>query len=197
MADDFKSYLIANTGLSVEHFYQLSENFTTKTVEKGQILLRQGEICCHSFFVEKGLLRSYTIDDMGKEHIIQFATENWFISDRSSAYFNAPADYFIDAIEDSNIVFINTQFNQQAAALNANFSHLNEKLLQNHIRYLQKRINLLISASAEARYLDFINLYPDLSLRVPQWMIASYLGITPESLSRVRKSLANKHFKPY
>jgi CRP-like cAMP-binding protein len=69
--------------------------------------------------------------------------------------------------------------------------------LQNHIRQLQKRINLLLGASAEKRYLDFISLYPDLTLRVPQWMIASYLGITPESLSRVRKELAKRNFKPH
>ncbi|MPT33677.1 MAG: Crp/Fnr family transcriptional regulator, partial [Flavobacterium sp.] len=73
----------------------------------------------------------------------------------------------------------------------------NEKALQNHIRHLQKRINLLLAATAEQRYLDFIKLYPDVTLRVPQWMIASYLGITPESLSRVRKELAKRNFKPY
>lgn len=197
MKTDFKSYLVENTGLTIEQIQQLAGSFEVKSVEKGQILLNKGEICRHSFFVEKGLLRAYTIDDSGKEHIIQFAAENWFISDRSSTYFYEPAEYFIDAIEISNVVFIDAHFNKKAAAINPNFSLLNEKLLQNHIRYLQKRINLLISATAETRYLDFINIYPDLSLRVPQWMIASYLGITPESLSRVRKNLANQHFKPY
>ena len=69
---------------------------------------------------------------------------------------------------------------------------LNERLLQNHIRHLQKRITQLLSATAEERYLDFVSIYPDIMLRVPQWMVASYLGIAPESLSRVRKDLANK-----
>jgi CRP-like cAMP-binding protein len=158
MITDFNSYLTENTELSVEHLQQLAGCFTNKTVEKGQILLNRGELCHYSFFVEKGLLRSYTIDDMGKEHIIQFAAENWFVSDRSSIYFHEPAEYYIDAIEKSSVVFVDAQFNKKAAAINPAFSHLNEKLLQNHIRYLQKRINLLISASAETRYLDFIGL---------------------------------------
>jgi CRP-like cAMP-binding protein len=195
MATDFKTYLTENTGLSLEQLDQLSGHFNVKSVEKGQVLLNMGDICQHSFFVEKGLLRAYTIDDIGKEHIVQFAAENWFISDRSSLFFHEPAEYYIDAIENSRVVFIDSQFNQKAASLNPAFSPLNERLLQNHIRYLQKRINLLISASAEIRYLDFIKLYPDLLLRVPQWMVASYLGITPESLSRVRKNLAQQHFK--
>lgn len=75
------------------------------------------------------------------------------------------------------------------------FTDLNNKLLHNHIRHLQKRINMLLSSSAEERYLEFVVMYPDILLRVPQTMIASYLGITPESLSRVRKELARRNFK--
>jgi CRP-like cAMP-binding protein len=76
------------------------------------------------------------------------------------------------------------------------FIDFNNRLLHNHIRHLQKRINLLLSASAEDRYLQFVKMYPDIMLRVPQTMVASFLGITPESLSRVRKELARRNFKP-
>lgn len=84
------------------------------------------------------------------------------------------------------------QFICTLSDISATFSKYNDQLLQKHIRHLQKRINLLIGASAEDRYLDFIKSYPDLTQRVPQWMIASYLGVTPESLSRVRKELVKK-----
>ncbi len=194
MPSPFKYYLTQKSGLKPEEFDQLAPAIKTIAVAKGEVLLKPGEVCQHSFFVEKGLLRSYTIDEGGKEHIIQFAPENWFMSDRSSAYFNEASEFYIEAIEDSEVVLINHDFMVKAGGLNTSFREYNEKLLQNHIRHLQKRINLLLGATAEKRYLDFIQLYPDLLLRVPQWMIASYLGITPESLSRVRKELARKNF---
>lgn len=195
--DNFKHYILSNSETSEEEFEQLSESLKFRKVKKGEILLRQGEVCVHSFFVSSGLLRSYTLDESGKEHIIQFAPENWLIVDRSSSFFNLPSELNIDAIEDSEVVFINSDFIEKASCLNASFNSFNNKALHSHILHLQKRVNLLLGATAEQRYLDFITLYPSLTLRIPQWMIASYLGITPESLSRVRKELANKNFKPH
>lgn len=195
MCEIFVKYLKRNAGLSDGELRQLTDIVASKTVGKGEFLLHEGEVCRHAFFVEKGLLRSFSIGETGKEHIIQFASENWFISDRSSTYFNKPSDFFIEAIEETKLVLIGTDFINIASEISPSFRQYNEKLLQNHIRHLQKRVNLLLGATAEKRYLDFINLYPDLMLRVPQWMIASYLGITPESLSRVRKELAKRNFK--
>jgi hypothetical protein len=86
-------------------------------------------------------------------------------------------------------------FVNEVVKVNIGFRKQNEILLQNHIRHLYKRISLLLGASARVRYFEFVNMYPDIMLRVPQWMIASYLGITPESLSRVRKALAEENFK--
>lgn len=194
--NNFKNYLQKNAQISDQDFEQLSKKLKTGTVEKGDFLLKTGEICSHSFFVGKGLLRSYTIDKAGKEHIVQFASENWIIGDRGSIYFNEPSDFYIDAVETTTYVFLDQEFLDQATELSKNFRLFNEKALHNHIRHLQKRINLLLSATAEQRYMNFIQLYPDLTLRVPQWMIASYLGVAPESLSRVRKELATRHFKP-
>ncbi|MEZ4970501.1 MAG: Crp/Fnr family transcriptional regulator [Flavobacteriaceae bacterium] len=193
---NFTKYLKTKANIAESEFQRLIKKVTFKSIEKGEILLRSGEICRHSFFVENGLLRSYTVDEAGKEHIIQFGSENWIVSDRSSAFFNEPSDLFIDAVEDTQVVLINSEFINEASEISSSFRNYNQIALQNHIRHQQKRINLLLSASAERRYMDFIKLYPDLTLRVPQWMIASYLGITPESLSRVRKELAHKNFKP-
>ncbi|WP_347372575.1 Crp/Fnr family transcriptional regulator [Aequorivita sp. Q41] len=193
---DFTSYLMNSVGLQQAQAEQLSIPLERINYEKGSLLLKKGDVCNHSFFVEKGLLRSYMLDESGKEHVIQFAPENWFIVDRSSVYFNAASESYIEAIEETQVVFIGENFMCKATEVNPNFGRYNDKLLHNHIRQMQKRINLLLGATAEKRYLSFIEMYPNLLLRVPQWMIASYLGITPESLSRVRKELAHKNFKP-
>ncbi|MET3732410.1 Crp/Fnr family transcriptional regulator [Moheibacter stercoris] len=173
----------------------MNKNLSEKTIKKGTYLVSPGEFCEHTFFVSKGLLRGYTTDAQGKEHIMQFAPENWLISDRSGTFMKEKSDQYVEAVENSKVIFINEDFLVQASENNSSFRKYNLYALNNHIRHLQRRINLLLSAPAEVRYLDFIKLYPDVTLRVPQWMIASYLGITPESLSRVRKELANKNFK--
>ncbi len=194
MESAFESYLKKNAGITEPQLSQLKNKIITKAFTKGEFLLHKGQVCRHSFFIEKGLARFYSIDREGKEHIIQFAPENWFLSDRGSLFFNESSEFFIDAIEDTTAVMIDEHFNHLASEISPQFRKYNERILQNHIRHLQKRISQLIGASAEERYLDFITLYPDLTLRVPQWMIASFLGITPESLSRVRKVLAKKNF---
>ena len=148
-----------------------------------------------SFYVQKGLLRYYSIDDKGKEHILQFAPQGWFVSDRQSACLSMKSDFFIDALEDSEVVVVHEDFIIESTKQNHDFLELNNRLLHNHIRQLQNRINQLLSYTAEERYLDFVGTYPDILLRVPQWMVASYLGITPESLSRVRKELSERNQK--
>lgn len=186
-------FLSGHTHLSSDQVTQLVEHLPVRKFRKKERILSEGEICRESIFVQKGLLRSYSIDQQGKEHIIQFAPENWLISDRSSIYFNEGAMFFIDAIEDTEGIMLPHHFFREAVEKYPSLAEFNEQLLQKHIRSLQFRINQLLGATAEERYLSFIELYPDLLLRVPQWMIASYLGITPESLSRVRKELAKRH----
>lgn len=195
MYGSFKNYLFQKSGVTQEQYDQFASVLNFRTYKKNSVFLREGEVCKSTIFVEKGLLRSFSINESGKEHIIQFAPENWFMSERSANYFNEPSDFFIDVVEDSEVVLIDPEFFLLASDISPQFRLYNDRLLHNHIRHLQKRVNLLLSASAEKRYLDFIDLYPDLTLRVPQWMIASYLGITPESLSRVRKELALRAFK--
>lgn len=190
---NFTTFLTSNIEIERQYLDTLLNNCKVKQVAKGEYLIRVGEHCHHSFFVEKGLLRQFSIDDKGKEHIIQFAPENWFVTDRESVYFDQPSKFFIQAIEDSTVLFLEEHFIATLAQQDKAFGDFNNRLLHNHIRHLQKRINLLLSASAEERYLDFIKTYPDVLLRVPQTMVASYLGITPESLSRVRKELASRH----
>lgn len=196
MITDFKAYLQQKAGLSDADFDKLEPALLTKQISKGTVLLRQDEVCSEVYFISSGLLRAYTVDNAGKEHVIQFAPENWWLSDRNSFLFNEPALFFIDAIEDTEIIVLTHSFFDIAGSIQK-FTDFNTRALHNQVRLHQQRINLLIGATAEDRYIDFIERYPNLLLRVPQWMIASYLGITPESLSRVRKELARRNFKPH
>ncbi len=195
MIHQFKAYFQSKIELTDEQFDSISASLKVKKFEKNEIIQFKGDMLKYGFFVGKGLLRSYSIDSKGKEHIIQFAPENWFVSDRNQMH-NEPSDFFIEAIETTEAVIVPDNFMSEASRKVPCLLALNVTMLHNSIRFMQKRINMLLSATAEERYLDFIKLYPNLTLRVPQWMIASYLGITPESLSRVRKELANKHFRP-
>lgn len=189
-------YLSEVFEIPLESVEYCSNRIRKVSVKKGEVLLREGEVCKETFFVETGLLRMYSIDKNGKEHIIQFAPENWLISDRSSLFFNSSSEYFIDAIEPSEVLSLGVDFFSDVRKNFPDAGDNNNLLLQKHIRNLQDRINSLLSDSAEERYMKFIKMYPDILQRVPQWMVASYLGITPESLSRVRKELARKNFKP-
>ncbi len=191
----FTSFLSSNLHIDEAEILVLAEYCNTKTVTKDEFLLHEGDYCYQTFFVEKGLLRQYTIDPKGKEHILSFAPENWFVTDRESAFFNMPSKYSIQALEPSQVFIIEEAFLTKLSQKIPSFIDFNTKLLHGHIRQLQNRITQLQSAGAEDRYLSFINSYPDIPLRVPQIMIASYLGITPESLSRIRKELAIKNHK--
>jgi CRP-like cAMP-binding protein len=196
MLDKFKTYLQARTSITDAQFLELAKTLKVKTFVKNEIIYSQGDTSTRTYFVLDGLLRSYAIDSKGKAHIIQFAPESWWISDRNGLLYNEASDFNMDAIEPTSAVIIPKDFFCEAEKYAPDFQLLNTTMLNNAIRFMQRRINLLLAATAEERYLDFIKLYPNLTLRVPQWMIASYLGITPESLSRVRKDLAHKHFKP-
>ncbi|UFH32433.1 Crp/Fnr family transcriptional regulator [Chryseobacterium sp. C-71] len=188
------NYLAKVLEVPAERLSLCSVQYETKKVSKGELLLQYGEVCRNTFFVEKGLLRMFSIDKNGKEHIIQFAPENWLIGDRSSLYFSEKSNYYIEAVEDSEVSVLQRDFFNRLLEEFPNSIEKNDLVLQKHVKSLQDRINSLLGETAEERYLKFIKMYPDLLLRVPQWMVASYLGITPESLSRVRKELARKNF---
>jgi len=193
--EPFKAYLQLKVAITDEQFELIADHLKVKSYDKNEMILMKGEVSTYGFFVLNGLLRSYSIDSKGKTHIIQFAPEQWWLSERNGMLFNEASDFFIDAIEPTKVVLVHKDFMLEAAKHVPCIIDLNQKMLNNSIRFMEKRINMLLSATAEERYLNFIKLYPNLTLRVPQWMIASYLGITPESLSRVRKDLAHKHFR--
>lgn len=149
-------------------------------VKKGQILQKAKDLYSKVYLVESGLLRSYSIDENGKEHIFMFAPENWLIGDGVSK--DEPCQLFIDVLEDSVIIPIDKN----------NEVLFDFKKLIKRVSVLQNRIIKLMSATAIERYEDFLNTYPDIVQRVSQKMIASYLGITPEALSTVKRNRLKK-----
>jgi CRP-like cAMP-binding protein len=175
--------------MSQQNQLEIFENQPTRNVKKGETLVRSGESSFDAYYVRKGCLRSYIVDDKGKEHIYQFAPEDWIISDLEFLKNKGSAFLTIDAIEDSEIHVINVDtFKQITFSDQQTIEHALTKF-QNRIYALQKRVIQLLAHSAEERYQEFIKTYPNLSNRVPLKMTASYLGLTPESLSRVRKEL--------
>ena len=190
--ENLESYLSEILEIPRNEVTHCSSFYETKSVAKNEFLLKDGEVCNATYFVEKGLLRMYSIDKNGKEHILHFAPENWILVDRSSLYLNQPSDYYIDAVEPSEVLVLSPEYFDFLAENQPSVIAKQNVLLHKHISSLQKRITQLLGATAEERYVDFLKTYPNIFERVPQWMVASYLGITPESLSRVRKELVRK-----
>ena len=166
--------------------------FIPKKMRKRQYLLQEGDVCKYIVFVEKGMLRSYTINDKGSEQVIQFAFEGWWISDQYSFLTGEPSMYNIDALEDCELLLLTAQAEEEMMKKIPGFERFFRILLQNNLIHMQRRLVGSLSKSAEARYFDFIESCPTIPQRVPQHMMASFLGITPETLSRIRKNVSQK-----
>lgn len=173
---------------------ELSRNFfSSKKIRKKQYLLQQGDVCRYVAFVEKGLLRSYKVDDKGHEHITQFAFEGWWISDQLSFLTGQPSEYNIDALEDSELLLLSKQGEEQLLEKIPRFERFFRILLQNSLIATQKRLMSSLSQTAEERYSELIVACPEtMPNRIPQHMLASFLGITPETLSRIRRQMSKK-----
>ncbi len=163
--------------------------FSPKKIRKKQYLLQEGNICKHLAFVEKGLLRSYNVDEKGIEHMIHFAWEGWWMADMLSFLSNEPSTYHIDAIEEAELLLISqTDFEEMLLKVPVMERYF-RILFQNNIISKERRLISSISNSAEEKYIHLTATNPELIKRIPQQLVASYLGITPETLSRIKKKL--------
>ena len=163
-----------------------------KTIKRKDYLLRQGEVCKAEYFITKGCLRTYTIDDNGFEHIIMFGIEDWWVGDLFSFLTQTPTNYFIDALEDTEVLQISKENLTRLYEKVPKFERFFRIILQNAFIAQQKRIDQNLSLTAEQRYLEFIKKYPELEQRIPQKHISSFLGITPVFLSMLRRKLATR-----
>ncbi len=163
---------------------------TIKKLRKRQYLLQEGDVCKCVAFVEKGALRLYRVNEDGSEHIVVFALEGAFITDLYSFLTNEPSIYNIDAIEDSELVLITRSASDELRQLSSKYQEFIFRETSEAYIQLERRITSTISLGLEERYKELTTNYPDIIYRVPQHMIASYMGLTPETLSRVRKRIS-------
>jgi CRP-like cAMP-binding protein len=163
-----------------------------RRIRKRQYVLQAGDINQFENFVVKGCLRAYTVDSEGQEHIVMFGLEGWWISDLYSFLTNTPATQNIDALENSEVLSIEKSDLEKLYEEVPKFNKFFRRLLQNAFVAHQKRIIATISQTAEEQYIAFISKYPSIEQRVPQNQIASYLGLTPETISRIRRQQAQK-----
>ena len=178
--------------LSKEEEEVIKQYLTPKKLRKKQYLLQEGDICKHIAFVEKGALKAYVVDDAGAESIIQFALEGWVISDLYSFLTGEPATYNIDALENAELVLISKSAHEELLKKLPKYETYIRLQITGAYIALQKRLTSIISLPLEERYKNFLAVYPNIAQRVPQHMIASYMGLTPETLSRVRSRMASR-----
>lgn len=165
-------------------------HLTHRKIRRRQYVLQEGDVCRHYTFVNKGCLRLYTVDANGIEHILQFAPEDYWVADIGSFHQEVPTSLYIDALEPTEILQISKPDLISTFETYSTFDRVFRILVENAFVGLQKRVLQNISSTAEERYLTFVKNYPQLVNRLPQIQIASYIGITPEFLSKIRKNLA-------
>ncbi len=174
----------------VEQDY-IKQFLTPKRLRKRQYLLQEGDVCKSIAMVEKGVMRSYAVDSAGQEHITSFALEGWTIADLSSFQTAQPSVQNIDALEDCELVLLSKAAHEQLLGSMPKYETYIRLLITDAYVALQKRTLNMISLSPDERYKAFIEVYPNIAMRVPQHMIASYMGLSPETLSRIRSRINN------
>jgi CRP-like cAMP-binding protein len=192
MFDIVRKNITRHLPLNEEEFSYFTSLLELKRLKRRQFLLEEGKVCHFECFVNNGCLRQYYLDVKGKEHIIQFAISDWWISDQHSLITGLPSQYYIDALEDSEVCLLEKSSLEKLYAEIPKFERFFRIAFQNSYAALQRRILANISQTAEERYRHFIQAYPEIEQKVPQHQVASYLGIKPESLSRLRKQISGK-----
>ena len=190
MHEALHQYILNRVPITEKEFERVRNSFSPKKLRKKQFFLQEGEIPRSGAFVVKGCLRLYRVDETGHEHIIQFAVENWWITDRGNLRSQKPSPYNIDAIEDSDLLVIAADSMIKLVEEMPAIRKMVQMMNDNNFIANQRRINSAISYTAEEKYREFLQFYPEIVQRVPQQMLASYLGITRETLSRIRKQVA-------
>lgn len=193
MFEKFAVYLKERASLTSEQLDEIHAVTINKRLRKRQYLLQEGNVCHYNCFVAKGCLRLYRVGEDGVEHILRFAVENWWISDQESYNNGTPSKNNIDALEDSELLLIEKNDFNHIVNNFPNFRTFKDALKARSFDVSQNRIMSNISDTAEEKYKNFIKAYPDISNRVPLHMIASFLGVSRETLSRIRNQFTKTH----
>lgn len=183
------NYFNKTIPLNAEETQLVTELFKSRLYRKRQFVLQENDVCNQFNFVVRGCLRMYKIDEKGNTYILQFASENWWMSDIGSFHQKKPSELCIDALEDTMVLQISYENLIKLYTSAPKFDRIFRVLIENSFVTLQNRLLQNISSTAEERYLSFLETYSDLSNRLSQTQIASFLGITPEFLSKLKAKL--------
>ena len=192
MFDMLREHILSSEEMSEEEFERIRGLLMPKKLRKRQYLLQAGDVCTTLAFVSKGCLRLYELDEVGRERILMFAVEGHWMTDVESWRARTPSLRNIDALEDSELLLVDNP-SLDALTLSApKWDSYFKGVLEDAFKAAIVRISEFVGGSAEERYLRFLSTSPELSQRIPLHQIASYLGITPQSLSRIRRDLAGR-----
>lgn len=187
---DFKSYLRNKINISDEELHKIQQAASVRKLRKRQTLLNDGDVWKKMSFITEGCCRLFRYDDKGVDHTVRFGIENWWMTDLESFNANRPSLYNIEALANSTLLIWSKEDWIRLQKEIPAFKEFYEGLVSKAFETTQERVFTLISLSPEEKYLDFQRKYPHVFNKVPLHMVASYLGISRETLNRVRKELS-------
>ena len=187
MIEPFRNYLTSKAAFTTAELEQLEALAVVKKLKRREYLLRKGDVARHIAFVVSGSLRLYRTDEAAVEHIMRFAIENWWITDAESFRTGLPAQSVIDALEETHVLLWSQENWERLKRELPAFNALESQLAGRHFDAQVNRLYTAISHTAEERYQEFVQAFPNFYQRIPLHMIASYLGVSRETLSRIRK----------
>lgn len=187
MLDLFRKHLEKFITIDDNEFNEILKYFNTKLVSKKENLLAEGQVCKYHYFVLDGLLRKFFINEKGTEQTTEFALENWWLTDNIAYEHKQPTSCYIQAVEKTEILYISQESQEKLLAAHPVMERYFRFVYQRAYASAQLRVHYLFSLSKEEFYLNLARKYPEFVQRVPQYLIASFLGFTPEYLSEIRK----------
>lgn len=177
-----------HVSLSDAEWEMCKSNFRPKRMLKRQFLLQEGDVCRELAFVEKGALYSYTVDSKGNQHVIRFAFEGWWMANLQSFFTGNPTTLNIEVLEDSELLVLDRKYHKKLLDEIPAYERYHRIIIQNAYVALQQRAENALGLTAEEKYSRLIEQSPEFMNRVPLNLVASYLGVSPETLSRVRSN---------
>jgi len=192
MLEVFKKYINDKASLPEEDLNEILSYAIIKKLRRRQFLLQEGDIWRYNAFICSGFVRTYSVDDKGTEHIMNFSPENYWTGDRESLTNETPSKFNIEALENTEILLFKKEDFEMLCRKISLFNNLVNNILHKSFLTSQSRIHSNISLTSEDKYNNFVLKFPTIANRVPQHMIASYIGISPETLSRIRSQATKK-----
>lgn len=190
MYEQLRKSIHKYVSLSDDEWELCKNNFRPKRMQKRQFLLQEGDICQQIAFIEKGALFSYSVDQSGNQHVMQFGFEGWWIADLHSFFTDTPSTLNIEILEDAELLLIDRKNHDQLMQEIPGYERYQRIIIQNAYVALQQRVENALGRTAEEKYTRLIKQQPEFINRVPLHLVASYLGMSPETLSRVRSQMS-------